>query len=77
MRDLAMKDLQNETYLEVTLGKTTIQTLVNEDIVPKFENEYKRNFKYQDQKQTFRYRVRGLRHSATNPRLTDNEYRLS
>lgn len=77
MEARCMQDLCGETYLEHANSNVTIRTIIQEDIMPKFENEHKRNFKYKDRKQVFRYRIRLLKHSASNRRLRDGEYMLN
>jgi len=73
MRALALSDLRDQDYLATS---STIETIVEEDIVPKFENEYKRIFKYRDTSQRFRFRLRDLRASTNNQRLLDGQYVL-
>lgn len=77
MEARCMLDLCGETYLEDIDSNVSIRTLVQEDIMPKFENEHKRYFKYKNYKQVFRYRIRLLKHSASNHRLREGEYVLN
>ena len=76
MRELALIELRDETYLEDTAAGVTIGNIVEEEIMPRFENEYKRSFRYGDRRQVFSYRIRGLRQSPSNQRLLDGEYTL-
>jgi hypothetical protein len=73
MRALALSDLYDQKYLTT---RHTIETIVDEDILPRFEDEYKRIFRYRDNSQRFSFRIRGLRASKNNRRLLEEEYVL-
>jgi hypothetical protein len=75
MHRFAALDLQNEHYLEDTDAGVTISNIIDAELMPKFERDYKRIFGL-TKNQQFSFRIRGLREHPTNPRLRDNHYVL-
>ncbi|RYN89541.1 hypothetical protein AA0120_g6203 [Alternaria tenuissima] len=73
MRTLALSDLRDQEYL-VAAG--TMEAIVDRFIMPLFENEHKRSFKYHDSFQRFEFPILGLRASQNNRRLLDGQYVL-
>ena len=67
MRLFAALQLRDEHYFKEVDG-TSIENIIDSEILPQFESEVKRAFDI-TQKQTFFFRIRGLRESPTNPRL--------
>lgn len=73
MRTLALSDLRDQEYL---ITAATIEAIVDRFIMPLFENEHKRSFKYRDSFQRFEFPILGLRASQNNRRLLDGQYVL-
>lgn len=73
MRKLAIHHLRNEKYLGNDLS---IENLVDNEIMPLFENEYKRSFSLSDKKRIFPFRVRYLKESPVDPKLRGNAFVL-
>jgi hypothetical protein len=69
MRETALDHLKSELYLCNTEDGTTILNIVENEVMPLFENEYKRAFKLSNTQQRFVFRIRGLRESASNPNI--------
>jgi hypothetical protein len=76
MHRFAALDLQNERYLEDLDAGVTISNIIDAEIMPKFERDYKRVFGLAKNQQ-FTFRIRGLRAHPTNPRVRDNHYMLN
>jgi hypothetical protein len=77
MRALAMEHLRRETYLEDHKTGTTIENVIDSDIMPVFEREGKRSFSLANTRLRYNFPVRGLRHSITNHRIRDNKFILN
>jgi hypothetical protein len=75
MHRFAALDLQNEHYLEDLEAGVTISNIIDAELMPKFERDYKRIFGL-TKNQHFSFRIRGLQEHPTNPGLKDNHYVL-
>lgn len=76
MEEFARGDLlEQETELEKK-GRP-ISLIIAQDILPTFEDQFKRSFNVLNTNKRFSFRVFGLEKSATNSRLKNNEYILS
>jgi hypothetical protein len=76
MRRFVAHILRNEHYLKDLEEGTTIDSIIDLEILPHFESEVKRAFDI-TKKQKFSIRVRGLHESAINHRLKRNCFVLS
>ncbi|CAN9187548.1 unnamed protein product [Alternaria alternata] len=74
MRARALLDLRDQGYLTTD---RTIETIVDEFIMPAFENEHKRSFRWRDRSQRFRYPILGLQASQNNRRIQKGDYVLN
>ncbi|KAF2656351.1 hypothetical protein K491DRAFT_656655 [Lophiostoma macrostomum CBS 122681] len=77
MRDFALRNLRDETYLEHTGSGDTVQTIVDRDIMPRFEESIKRTVRFSNPDQIYVFRVPGLKESKTNPCLVKNALRMT
>lgn len=69
MRVFAIEHLRHEYYLADEAMGITIQSIIEANIMPKFEDEFKRLFSLKDKMKQFRFRLQYLRHSLSNSRL--------
>jgi hypothetical protein len=75
MRLFAVQSLQHETYLKDSSEGITIESIVDTEIMPKFEDHIKRTFDI-TRDETFSVVVRGLKHNPQNPRVRRNLFVL-
>jgi hypothetical protein len=47
----------------------SIQSIIDQEIMPRFEEKYKRSVNFLDPKETYWFHVIGLKKSPSNPRL--------
>lgn len=69
MKKLARRHLSSQKYLEDEDGGTTIENIIDLEVMPHFENEVKRSFSLSRKSQTFPFRIRGLKESQEDPML--------
>jgi hypothetical protein len=76
MAELAWTNLcEQEDHLEKQ-GRS-IQSIIDQDIMPKFEENYKRRVNFLNAKEKYYFRVSGLKKSPSNPRLIENQLTLT
>ncbi|KAF2129966.1 hypothetical protein P153DRAFT_315435 [Dothidotthia symphoricarpi CBS 119687] len=66
-----------ESYLVDEESGTTLDSIIDEDIMPQFEDKIKRSFDITDTRETFEFRISRLRESDKNPRLKRKRLVLS
>lgn len=76
MWQTAFFNLCDEHYLCDPEEGVTIQNIIDTEIMPNFESDFKRDFKDGNRTQKFSFRIRGLRPSETNPRLQQGAFVL-
>jgi hypothetical protein len=76
-RRLVKGILRKELYLENPSLDTTIDTIIEAEIMPRFENDIKRDFQYNDTERTYPIRIRGLRESRDDERIQKNHLQLT
>ena len=69
-RSLVKSFLRKERYLED--DEDTLDIIIAAEVMPKFENEIKRAFRYKDHETAFSIRMRGLKKSTKQNRIRDN-----
>jgi hypothetical protein len=72
-RKLALLHLRGAIIDWYKSDVTTVDELVEEELVPRFEDVTKRFFSYVEKDKTFEFRVRGLRASRENSRLQNSK----
>jgi hypothetical protein len=77
MCEYALDQLKSETYLGNAEDGTTILSIIEQEIMPLFENEFKRSFSLLNKKQRFVFRIRGLRESPSNSNIQRGAFVLS
>jgi hypothetical protein len=71
-RRLVKSILRKELYLENLLQNINIDTIIEAEVMLKFENDIKRAFQYNDTEGTYSIRIRGLRESRDDERIQNN-----
>ena len=69
-RNLVKSILCRERYLEN--DEDTIDSIIEAEIMYRFENDIKRSFQYNESEKTYPIRIRGLRESVSDDRIQDN-----
>jgi len=77
MRQFAIRHLESEQYLCSPEFGVTIETIVDQEIMKDFELSSKRSFSIYNSMKQFRWNLRGLKKSATDPRLENGSFVLS
>jgi hypothetical protein len=78
MRIFAIEQLRGEIYLEDRDAGLTIENIVEAEILPYFETDVKRYFRFdQTQSEYFVFRLRGLKESPVNSRLKQGAFVLT
>ncbi|KAF2678256.1 hypothetical protein K458DRAFT_317433 [Lentithecium fluviatile CBS 122367] len=77
MRQYALAQLESERYLCTPHGDATIPNIIENEIMPLFESEYKRAFNLSNPNQRFVFRIRGLRESATKSSIQRGAFVLT
>ena len=76
MAEFAWSNLrEQEDHLEKQ-GRS-IQSIIDQEIMPKFEENYKRRINFLNAKEKYYFRVAGLKKSPLNRRLIDNQLTLT
>jgi hypothetical protein len=55
----------------------SIQNIIDQEIMPKFEDNYKRRVNLTKPKEKYYFRVPGIKKSPSNPRLIENQLTLT
>jgi hypothetical protein len=76
MREFALVHLRDQKYLEDAEESVTIESIIDHDIMPKFE-ETKRSVSLDGTSKTYLFKVPGLKPSRDNPRLLKNHFIMS
>ncbi|XPS92354.1 hypothetical protein M3J09_001751 [Ascochyta lentis] len=76
-RRFAYNDLKNEDYLVDDKRGTTLNSIIEMDLMHQFENTHKPAFGNASADVFYSFRLPQLRQSDTNPRITDGFYELT
>lgn len=78
MRNLVTEDLRPQlANLSQNDPNLSIENIVDNEIMPIFDREYKRNFVLDNKDREYDFWIRGLEPSGSNPRIQRGRYVLT